>query len=312
MGLRSFRAARIALLATALVLAGAQAPTAAAGRAPGVEHLRVVSGPSPFAAGCPGAALDETHVAGAEIEPAITVNPANPRNIVATWQQDLGFTARSDLIGSSLDGGRTWQRSTIPGLTVCTGGTADSATDPWLSAGPDGTIYFLGIVLNLDGDLINPPSSIVASRSRDGGRTWARPTTVAPFEPVNDTSMIAAHPTRAGSAYAVWANWDHAYTFQFPGTVSFSRTTDGGRTWSPPVVVDQPGGAALDQAPRLLVLRDGTLLTVFSRGDLATGIGSLHAARSFDDGRTWQPAVLAGSQPLPSFTPFRRSASSEC
>src|SRR5215213_9439219 len=99
MGLRSFRVARIALLATALLVAGTQPPAAAAGRARGAKHLRVVSGPSPFAAGCPGAALDETHVAGDEIEPAITVNPANPRNIVATWQQDLGFTARSDLIG---------------------------------------------------------------------------------------------------------------------------------------------------------------------------------------------------------------------
>jgi len=301
MALRFLRVAGVALLEAALIVAGVQAPAAAASRARGVTHLRVVSGSSPFAAGCPGAALDETHVAGDEIEPAVTVNPANPRNIVATWQQDLGLTARSDLIGSSLDGGKTWRRSTIPGLTVCTGGTADSASDPWLAAGPDGTIYFLGIVLNLDGDLINPPSSIVASSSRDGGRSWGRATTVAPFEPVNDTAMIAADPIRAGRAYAVWANWDHTYTFQFPGTVTFSRTTDGGRTWSPPVVVDRPGGAALDQAPRLVVLPDGTLLTVFSRGDLATGIGSLYATRSVDDGRTWQPAMLAGSQPLPSF-----------
>jgi hypothetical protein len=284
-----------------LVLAGSQASAAAAGTAHRAVQIRVVSAPSPFTAGCPGAALDDTHVAGDEIEPAITVNPANPRNIVATWQQDLGFAARSDLIGSSLDGGRTWKRSTIPGLTVCTGGTADSATDPWLSAGPDGTIYFLGIELNLDGDLVNTPSAVVASHSRDGGRTWARPTTVAPFMPVNDTAMIAANPTRAGSAYAVWANWDHSYTFPMAATVSFSRTSDGGRTWSPPMVIDLPGPTSVDQAPRLLVLPDGTLLTVFARADLAAGIGSLHATRSIDNGRTWQPAVLAASQPLPSF-----------
>jgi hypothetical protein len=301
MNVSSFRMGRTVLLAAALVLAVAQPPAAARGGEHGNKQLRVVSGPSPVAAGCPGAALDETHISGDEIEPAITVNPANPRNIVATWQQDLGFTARSDLIGSSRDGGQTWKRSTIPGLTVCTGGTADSASDPWPAAGPDGTIYFLGIVLNLDGDLVNPPSSIVASRSHDGGRTWARATTVAPFDPVNDTDMIAANPTRAGTAYAVWANWDHSYTFQFPGSVSFSRTTDGGRTWSPPLVIDRPGPAAIDQAPRLLVLPDGTLLAVFARGDFATGIGSLHASRSVDDGRTWQPAVLAGSQPIQMF-----------
>lgn len=299
MSSRSLRTGQIALLATAWILAGNQAAAAAPAH-PAVQ-VRVVSGPSPFAAGCPRAALDDTHVAGDEIEPAITVNTANPRNIVATWQQDLGFTARSDLIGSSLDGGRTWQRSSIPGLTICTGGTADSATDPWLSSAPDGTIHFLGIVLRLGGDLVNPPSAIVASRSRDGGRTWTRPTTVAPYAPGNDTSMIAANPQRAGHAYAVWANWDHSYTFPMTATASFSRTTDGGRTWSPPLVIDRPGPTSVDQAPRLLVLPDGTLLIVVARGDLAAGIGSLHALRSVDDGRTWQPAVLAGSQPIGMF-----------
>jgi hypothetical protein len=188
-----------------------------------VGHLRVVSGPSPFAGGCPGAALDGTHVAGDEIEPAITVNPANPANLIGTWQQDLGVTARSDLVGWSRDGGKTWRRSQIPGLTACTGGTADAASDPWISAGPDGTVYFLGIQLDLRGDLVNPPSAIVASRSHDGGRTWTRPVTVSAFEPVNDTGAITASPTHAGHAYAVWANWDHTYTFQFPSSVRVRR-----------------------------------------------------------------------------------------
>jgi len=167
-------------------------------------HLRVVSGPSPFAGGCPGAALDNAHVAGDEIEPAIAVNPAHPRNLIGTWQQDLGgsIASRSDLIGWSQDGGKTWQRSKIPGFTACTGGTADSASDPWVSVGPDGTAYFLGIQLNLRGDLVNPPSAIVASRSHDGGRTWTRPVTVSGFEPVNDTDAITASPTRAGSPRA--------------------------------------------------------------------------------------------------------------
>ena len=301
MSLRSLRTGRIALLATVAVLAGSQTPAAAAGAAHRAVPVRVVSGPSPFAAGCPGAALDDTHVAGDEIEPAITVNPANPRNIVATWQQDLGLAARSDLVGSSLDGGKTWKRSTIPGLTACTGGTADAASDPWLAAGPDGTIYFLGIALDLGGDLINPPSAIVASRSRDGGRSWTTPSTVAPSAPGNETSMISADPMHAGRAYAVWANWDHTYSFPLAATVSFARTSDGGRTWSAPGVIDRPGPTSVDQAPRLLVLPDGALLAVFARGDLAAGIGSLHAARSVDGGRTWQPAVLAGSQPIQMF-----------
>ena len=134
-----------------------------------VKNLQAISGPSPFAAGCPRALFDDTNIAGRELEPAITVNPANPRNIIATWKQDVGSLSpgRSDLIASSLDGGKTWERSTIPRLTACTGGSADTASDPWVSAGGDGTVYFGGQsgVLSTD-----PPSvGIVASHSNDGG-----------------------------------------------------------------------------------------------------------------------------------------------
>jgi len=138
MRLRFFLTAGLAVAASGLVCAGSLS-AAVASPGPGAGgHLRVVSGPSPFAGGCPGAALDETRIAGDEIEPAIAVNPAHPQNLIGTWQQDLGMLARSDLIGWSHDGGKTWRRSQIPGLTACTGGTADAATDPWISVGPDG------------------------------------------------------------------------------------------------------------------------------------------------------------------------------
>ena len=85
-------AAGSALLASVLLLGGA--PLAAAGAGPAgpyrVQDLRVVSGPSPFAAGCPGARFDDKTITGHELEPMIAVNPANPRNIVAAWKQDVG------------------------------------------------------------------------------------------------------------------------------------------------------------------------------------------------------------------------------
>ena len=301
MRLRFFATAGLAMAAGGLLCAGSVSPAVASSGPGAAGHLRVVSGPSPFAGGCPGAALDSTHVAGDEIEPAIAVNPADRRNLVGTWQQDLGFTARSDLIGWSRDGGKTWGRSQIPGLTVCTGGTADSASDPWISVGPDGTAYFLGIEVNLRGDLVNLPSAIVASRSHDGGRTWTRPVTVSGFEPVNDTDAITASPTRAGHAYAAWANWDHTFNFQFPSSVKFSRTTDGGATWSRPVAVDLPDPGFVDFAPRLVVLPGGTLMMAYTQADLAAGIGRLFATRSVDEGRTWLPPVLVGSQPVQTF-----------
>ena len=158
-----------------------------------VEDLRQVSGPGTgFAAGCPGAAFDATMITGQEVDrESITVNPANPRNIVGTWKQDVGpDSTRSDLVASSRDGGRTWRRSTIPASSRCTGGTADGASDPWVSAGVDGTVYFSGLAPHFQG--MTPLSAVVASRSRDGGRTWRVPATLWP--PPRATRHLRSRP----------------------------------------------------------------------------------------------------------------------
>ena len=158
-----------------LVAIAATFPAVANGSPFKVKRLQAISAPSPFAAGCPGALYDETNITGHELETMITVNPANPRNIIAAWKQDVGpFNGtRSDLVASSQDGGKTWTRTTIPGLTVCTGGTADAGSDPWVSAGGDGTVYFSGLAADLSTE--PPTTAVVASHSGDGGRTWPMP-----------------------------------------------------------------------------------------------------------------------------------------
>ena len=268
-----------------------------------VKDLRVVSGPSPFAAGCPGP-FDDLAITGHELEPMITVNPANPRNIIAMWKQDVGpaLQSRSDLVASSLDGGRTWKRRTIRDLTKCTGGTADAASDPWLSAGGDGTVYFSGLAADLSTD--PPTTAVVASHSSNGGRRWSAAATVAAPLAGNEHDAITGSPTLAGHAYMAFANF-LAGVLPRTNTLEFSRTTDGGATWSSPVLIDQPGPFQIDFAPRILVLPDGTLLAIFARADLEVGLGQLYAARSLDEGRTWLPPVLAGSKPIrpPSFDP---------
>src|SRR4051794_11562739 len=172
------RHARVVL---AVLVVFALMPAVAAAH-PYTVKLRQVSGPSPFARGCPGTAFDATMIAGQETEPSITVNPANPSNIVGTWKQDVGpDSTRSDLIGSSLDGGRTWRRSTIPGLSKCTGGTADGGSDPWVSSGVDGTVYFSGLAPHFHGD--TPQNAVVVSRSRNGGRAGRAPAPHSPAPP---------------------------------------------------------------------------------------------------------------------------------
>src|SRR5436305_8784723 len=115
----------LAIVGSIVLLAALAATLPAVGQASPfkVKRLQAISGPSPFAAGCPGALHDDTNITGYELEPMITVNPANRRNIIATWKQDAGpfDGTRSDLIASSPDNGKTSSRSTIPGIGVCTG-----------------------------------------------------------------------------------------------------------------------------------------------------------------------------------------------
>ena len=73
----------------------------------------------------------------ADVEASIAVDPRAPRRIVAAWMQDDG---RSNLVMTSRDGGRTWTRVFVPGLTDCTGGTLAGAADPWLSFAPAGKL----------------------------------------------------------------------------------------------------------------------------------------------------------------------------
>jgi BNR repeat protein len=281
-----------------VLLASVLAPAVAGARPYAVTNLRAISGPSPFAAGCPGAGLDETRIAGAEIEPAITVNPAHSRNIVATWQQDLGRgAARTDLIGTSRDGGRTWKRVKIPGLSRCTGGSADVATDPWLSAGADGTVYFSGAVVFTSSD--PPPAALFASHSRNQGRSWSRAVRFAGPSTRLEREVITADPKRPRHAYAVW--WERDPKHEFVGGIHrFARTTDGGATWSTPKTLDTAPAGELDQSAEILVLPNGKLLALFARFQLGGGgaFQKLFAARSRDQGRTWSRPLQVVSQPV--------------
>jgi hypothetical protein len=267
-----------------------------------VRDLRALSGPTPFPAGCPGAVQDDAHIAGAEIEPTVTVDPRHPGTVVATWQQDLGFGGRSDLIGTSRDGGRTWSRRTIPGLTRCTGGTADSASDPWVSAGGDGTIYFTGAAISLATD--PPVGTNVSSRSRDGGRHWSRTRPISVASRRTERMVVTADPRRPGHAYAAWFDRDPALPLPLDGTLLFARTTDSASSWSAPVTVDAAPPNGLDLSGQVLVLRDGSLLAVFARLEIlddGSFVNRLLTSRSPDLGRTWPAPRVVASESIHPF-----------
>jgi hypothetical protein len=102
----------------------------------------------------------------------------NPRNVLAAWIQDGRAT---DLVMASRDGGRSFSRVLIPGLSYCTGGAFKVASDPGVYFAADGrTAFFTAIVVNFESatDPESASTGMVVSRSVDGGFSWSVPTVV--------------------------------------------------------------------------------------------------------------------------------------
>src|SRR6185312_2583994 len=80
---------------------------------------------------------------GADVEPYLAVDPANPDRLLATWQQDRRTTggAVGIAVAASSDGGATWHPQRVPGGAPCGAGRLTGASDPWLAIGPEGTAY---------------------------------------------------------------------------------------------------------------------------------------------------------------------------
>ncbi len=115
-------------LAALVVIAGTGA-TAPAGAQPG--SLTRITGPSPFAAGCNGAPQTGTLYRNAEVEPWVSSNPADRRNLIAVWQQDRWSNggAQGLLTGVSFDRGDSWRRPTPPPFSRCAGGSSANGGD---------------------------------------------------------------------------------------------------------------------------------------------------------------------------------------
>ncbi|MBF5013572.1 sialidase family protein [Burkholderia pseudomultivorans] len=269
-----------------------------------------VSGPSPFAActiGGPG-----TNYVNAEVEPWLAVNPANPNNMIGVWQQDRWSNggAHGLVAGYSFDAGATWARTPQPFSACAPGGLAyERASDPWVSFGPDGTAYSVSISFNQS----NNSNAVAASVSTDGGQTWSSPALlIANNEPTtqffNDKESVTANPVKAGTAYAVWDRLElpngnpyaNLHTKAYRGPTLFSKTVDGGKTWSTAkVIVDVPSRQQTIGNQIVVDPKSGTLYDFFDliQPPFSKAAGKVAFIKSSDDGATWtKPQVIAALQ----------------
>jgi hypothetical protein len=252
-----------------------------------------VSGASPFSPSCNGNQTGTNFVNGV-VEPQMAVDPNNPQHLIGAWQQDRWSNggASGVLTAVSLDGGKTWSNSSAP-FSTCTGGTFERASDPWVTIGPDGTVYESALGINDTESL----TAILVSSSKDGGFTWSPAATVIEngTEAVNDKESITADPVRAGYVYVVWDRGTGTNTYHAP--VWFAISTDGGASWTPQVSFD-PGVGSGTTSNEILVQPNGSLLDFFWL-TLADESMDLATIRSTDGGHTWSaPTLISAFEPL--------------
>lgn len=237
-------------------------------------------------------------------EVAIAVNPSNPDNLVgASFQTGMPPKPRA---GSytyvTMDGGKTWK-------TVASQDPQNLVQgDDALTFSSDGTAYH--VHLSFDGIRVQRPkraeSGIMVSASGDGGLTWNAPVpainhvnTVTPFEdkPGIVTDNVATSSFK-GNVYLAWTRFD-VYGSHDPEChtqIYFSRSTDGGKTFSMPFRISDAGGDCIDSDNTV----EGAVPAVGPKGEVYVvwaGSSGLVFDKSTDGGLTFGKDKVIGQMP---------------
>ncbi|MEU6549593.1 sialidase family protein [Streptomyces sp. NPDC046915] len=216
------------------------------------------------------------------IEPAIAVNPVDPRNLLAVCRvfvgPDIGVAAYT-----SFDGGDTWRaRGLLPGLVPDFDGNPSVAFDSRGRA-------FLCCVVATQGPLRH--GDVLMWRTDDGGRGFRPSTTAIAGGPglVDHPSLTIGTGSRPAATHLYLAAG--VYGTADDGVV-VARSTDGGRTFQPPRGLD-PAAGARAIAPVTAAGPNGSLTVAYVTPS-PSGDVLLKAVTSGDHGETFtEPFTLA-------------------
>ncbi len=167
------------------------------------------------------------------------------KNIVVGWNDSNPPPARSFTgYGYSTDGGETF----IDGGTIPPPPGGFTIGDPDVAVDRRGHFYFSMLIEDADG-----VSAIGVAKSTDGGRTFSIPVNASPgTDPANfqDKEFLTVDTSGGpfdGSVYVSWTEF-----FATGGNrILFSRSTDGGRSFSTPIQISPDGQGVQGSIPRV-------------------------------------------------------------
>jgi hypothetical protein len=271
-----------AALVTTLALA---APAAADG--PFVQFTSDIDAPAGLPAACPHQ--------DSESWPILDVDPSQPERLRGVAQS--GGVLASVGIASD-DGGRTWQRTPLS-ATTCTGVAGRViSVNPQAAAGPGGATWYGQSWVNeapafdFGVDVLRAPAP----------GAWQQAASPAGDANAQNLAIVPdrADPLRATALWTVLDHPDNPVDYVPLGSrVMTAATTDGGATWSAPVLAIEPGVDRYAINVRAVRAADGALVAVVDAIPKQEAInGSFENAvvlssRSVD-GRAWSAPVTVG------------------
>lgn len=227
-----------------------------------------------------------TAKAGFFNEPSVAINPKNPKQIAVAYQIDA-------TVAVSNNGGRTWRMASgtapkdykVSGDVSVTYDAKGRLFLCYIAFDKLGTSQYWGHNATRNG--------IFVRRSLDGGKTWDAAARAVfqqrtkPGIPFEDKPYIVADTTHgpyAGNLYVGWTQFGLKQSL-----LLFSRSTDGGVTWSKPIRISTVAGLPRDDNGAVegftgAVSPDGTLNVAWSNGD------QIVFAQSHDGGRSFTPS----------------------
>lgn len=224
----------------------------------------------------------------------ITADPVDARFVYATWDRLRPGLGGATWFARSVDGGLTWEAPRM----ILDAGPQGQTISNLVRVRPDGSLVLM--YLRLDGAEDAPTSArIEVLRSSDRGLAWSAPVTVAEARPVGTRDPATGQGVRDGSIVPQMASgpdgalhvaWQDSRFAATRDAIAYSRSTDGGATWSAPVRVNADANVPAF-TPHVHVAADGMIaVTYYDLRSDTPAAGTLLAdawlARS-TDGRTW-------------------------
>jgi len=202
-------------------------------------------------------------------EPSIMMDPTNTDVLVAGSNLNFCYTSN--------DGGQTWVTKTLTSTYGVWG-------DPVIDIDTQGNFYFFHLS-NTGGSWID---RIVCQKSTDNGANWSSGTFTGLNGSKNQDKHWSVIDRYNNNIYLTWTQFDSygSSNVTHRTNILFSKSTDGGDTWSATKQINTSSGNCIDGDDAL----GGAVPAVGSNGEIYVtwaGPNGISFNKSTDQGATW-------------------------